>query len=492
MSNGTATDVSSAGATLHGSWSGATGEFHSMGFKYGTNQSSLTSDLAATLTQGDAGELSATLSGLKANTTYYYKAYVQEYNETTQEHEYRYASTASSFKTKSVATASVTTGSTSSVSSTGATLQGSYSGATGTVSDRGFYWGTSSSAIQSPTTSTQAVSLGSGSSSGSFTGSLSSLSAQTTYYYRAYVVEFDENSNQYVDRLGSILSFTTPAESVVTAPGYLGCYEVPAITNLSGTGTNGNYSDRDDKWYRYNTTNSKRQVATHTFTHPDSGKKVRTYTVLYDESKYAPVWTAHAMHASMWVDKNVGRNDSWTDDPAISLTQQGGLDNANNVGYSRGHLVASNYRQSTVKENKQTFYHSNQAPQWQNSFNDGVWSSLEQDVAKNAPSGRDTLYVVTGVLYEGTIQTKPSGSLNVPIPSHFYKCLMKCSFNSNGQMTAASGCAYVYTNEAHSGMQYSAGITTINAIESRAGFDFFANVPTNLQDAAESQSSPLW
>lgn len=276
-------------------------------------------------------------------------------------------------------------------------------------------------------------------------------------------------------------------------PKYLGCYEMPAVEEiLSGSSTSGNYSDRDDVWYRYETNNNNRQIATHTFTHPTSSTEQRTYTVLYDQSKYAPVWTAHAMHSSMWPDENVGRNDSWTTDPAISLTQQTGLDNANSVGYSRGHLVASNYRQTSVKQNKQTFYYSNQAPQWQNNFNSGIWSSLEEDVASHAPSGRDTLYVITGVLYEGNVTTLPSGSLNVPIPSHFYKCLMKCTFNAQGTMTNASGCAYVFTNEAHTSGTYSSGITTIDAIEARAGFDFFANVPTSLQTTAEAQSASLW
>ena len=162
------------------------------------------------------------------------------------------------------------------------------------------------------------------------------------------------------------------------------------------------------------------------------------------------------------------------------------------MGYSRGHFVASNYRQSTVKENKQTFYLSNQAPQWQDNFNSGVWSSLEEAVAAHAPSGRDTLYDVTGVLYEGSIQTKPASGLTVPSPSHFYKCRMLCSFDGGGNMTLASGCAYVYTNKSHSGEQYSSGLTSIDSIEERAGFDFFPNVPAALQTTAESQAISLW
>lgn len=270
---------------------------------------------------------------------------------------------------------------------------------------------------------------------------------------------------------------------------YLSCYEVPAITNLSGNETTGSNASRDDIWTRYYTTNAKQQVAVHTFTHPESGEKVRTYVVLYDESKYAPLWTAHAMHQSMWPDKNVDRNDSWGDDPAIDLNQQKGN---GSKGYSRGHFVASADRQSSVYQNKQTFYYSNQAPQWQDSFNGGVWANLESDIQDNAPSERDTMYVVTGVLYEGTKTMTSNNGYTVPIPSHFYKCLMLCSFDTAGQMTDANGCAYLFTNEAHANGEYPNFTTTIDAIEQRTGFDFFPAVPAALQSKAESSSVGLW
>ena len=59
-------------------------------------------------------------------------------------------------------------------------------------------------------------------------------------------------------------------------------------------------------------------------------------------------------------------------------------------------------------------------------------------------------------------------------------------------MTAARGDAYIYTNEPHSGMSYSEGRTTIDAMEQRSGFDFFANVPKELQDPAESTSTSVF
>ena len=95
------------------------------------------------------------------------------------------------------------------------------------------------------------------------------------------------------------------------------------------------------------------------------------------------------------------------------------------------------------------------------------------------------IYVVTGVLYEGT----PKYSDGIQIPSHFYKCLMKCSFSSPGIVSGAQGCAYVFTNTKHSNSNYSTGLVTIDSIETRAGFDFFPRVPEEYQEKAENGTS---
>ena len=470
--------MNSTGATLSGSYTGATGEVTETGFYYGTSSGSLTTKVS---TNGSASPFSTVLTDLTPGTTYYYIAYVKEGGE-------EVAGTVKSFTTKAVATATVVTNAAGSIQATNASLSGSYSGASGSVSEVGFYWGTSSGALTE-----FYVSNGSG-SSGSFSKTLEGLSENTTYYFKAYVLEFNENTNSYEYRYGELKSFKTKSATATSDLGYLECYEVPSIPTLNGLETGGTFSDRDDVWKRYYTTNTKQQVATHSYTHPDSGNRVRNYTVYYDENRYAPLWCAHAMHKSMWPSK-VSRQSGWIDDPAISLTQQGGLDNAGSIGYSRGHLVSSGERLSTVKQNKQTFYHSNQAPQRQNKFNGSIWSSMEDAIIGAAPAvgSSDTLYVVTGVLYEysGSPTTKPSGSLNVPIPTHFYKCAMLCSFDGSGNVTAARGIAYLFENKDYSNNDYSAYATTIDEVESRAGFDFFPRIPEALQTKAENGTSAL-
>ena len=58
-------------------------------------------------------------------------------------------------------------------------------------------------------------------------------------------------------------------------------------------------------------------------------------------------------------------------------------------------------------------------------------------------------------------------------------------------MTGAKGIALVYPNVSHSGESFndSAYVKSIDSIESRAGFDFFSNVPSAFQTSAESNTS---
>lgn len=289
--------------------------------------------------------------------------------------------------------------------------------------------------------------------------------------------------SNYVTIESSKKSFKTQASTQTNDLGYLNCYEVPEIASSGNLVSGFEAEGRGYMWYRYGISgNSNRAVATHTYIY--NNQRVRNYTVLLDGNKKTPVWTAHAMHASMWPDKNAGRNDGWTDDPAftgLGSWQQSGVSN-----YSKGHLVASDYRQTSVPQNKQTFYYSNQAPQDQ-SFNGGIWVQLENKVKSAAPTGRDTLYVVTGVLYEGT----PVYDGGIQIPSHFYKCLVECSFNTSGEMTSAKGCAYLFTNEPKDNNTANAlpnYQTTIKEIENRTGFTFFPKVTLLNKNTATS----LW
>ena len=282
---------------------------------------------------------------------------------------------------------------------------------------------------------------------------------------------------------------------------YLGCIEVPALAlvNENACTASGAETFGDTKWFAYNTTTSTRRVATHTYSY--NSKTYRNYTVMVDQNKRCPLWSAYPMHKGAYPSNKLGRVGSFSPstsyDPAFARSWQSSgstSDYDNGAGYARGHLCASADRQAVEEANEQTFYYTNQAPQIQNSFNSGVWSSLEGFVQDNAPSSsKDTLYVVSGVLFEDGNSGSSNDGGTVGRPSHFYKLLMLCTYTGS-TITAARGVAYIYTNEAHTGVNFNASQfrTTIDAIETRAGFDFFPGVPDGLQTAAEQMTASLW
>ena len=382
----------------------------------------------------------------------------------------------------------ITTEQAYSITTTSATVSATYSGAVTEIRDRGFMYGLSATALDQTSGLSSATE-----SSGQFSATLSSLEPDQTYSYKAYITVWSNEENKYVDFYGDVLNFKTNAEEKPVAKGlaYLGCYEMPAIAladqlsySNSGTETFGS-----TKWYNFETTNQNQVVVTHTYNY--NGKVYRNWTALVDADKKAPLWSAFVMQKDAYPDKNVGRTGSWTQDPGIPSSWQQSLASST---HSRGHFVASKYRQTTGEANKQTFYYTNQALQYQNGFNEGIWSALEDAVEANAPSGSDTLYVTVGILYEdpNNLQTPNGGGNQVLAPSHFYKCLMLCKFDNSGAMTSAKGVAYLFENKKFSGKDYSAYATTIDAVEQRSGWDFFTNVPQDLQDAAEQMSTSLW
>ncbi len=272
---------------------------------------------------------------------------------------------------------------------------------------------------------------------------------------------------------------------------YLDCYEVPAMTPTGMT--SGEETFGATSWFAYTTNDDTRRVVTHTYMY--ESKLYRNYTAMIDQTKRCPVWTAYVMHGGSYPNNDVKRgsfNVQTSYDPAIPRDWQSSgstADYNNGNGYSRGHHCASEDRQTCRDANDQTFYYTNQSPQWQNSFNGGIWASLEGAVQSKSYtlSSSDSLYVVVGTLFEnGNFGSSNDGG-EVARPSHFYKLLMLCHFDSPGKISSAQGAAYLYENKANSGKYGDAKyVTTIDAIEQRSGFDFFPRVPAAIQEAAES------
>jgi len=389
------------------------------------------------------------------------------------------------------ATASVTTKelNSSDIGPAGATLQGSWSGATGTVYESGFYFGTNASSL---TEREDLKTDGGTSASGSFSVYVGGLAPNTTYYYQAYVREWNAKTNDYEYRKGEVKSFTTAPEGQISdqRPDYLSCGEIPAVS-LSGSRATGKETFGSTNWYRYGVLgNSGQMIVTHTFEY--NNKTQRNYTILYDKSKKAALWAAFAMNAGSYPWK-VDRNDDWEYDPALVFGSDYSWQPYLSSSYSkntRGHQVASNDRRTTTNQTKQTTYFSNMTPQ-NSGFNSGVWSSLETEVQNlgKATTGLDTLYVVTGPIFGSNYTTDTDNNgVSCPVPTQYYRCLMKVTYNTSGTAVSALGVAFLFEHQSGATRQ----MKTIDQIETLTGFDFFTNIPESIQEKAEDGTNVLY
>lgn len=171
--------------------------FTERGFYYGTNPEPSANDNVIRDYGTTAGKYSATIMNLQASSTYYVRAYA------IQNEKYIYGET-KVFGIHSEPS-QVTTSSATDLSSTSATLNG-YISAIGNpaYTEKGFCYATHSN----PSISTNKRTV-SGYGVGEYSLTLNNLEYETTYYYRAYVIQ---NGNPIY---GNVVAFTTTWQEAV-------------------------------------------------------------------------------------------------------------------------------------------------------------------------------------------------------------------------------------------------------------------------------------
>lgn len=325
---------------------------------------------------------------------------------------------------------------------------------------------------------------GTNASSGNFECNITSLDASTTYYYKAYVLEYNESTSSYEERHGDVEQFTTSAKSVAQPAGWL---EMPSYTVSSLAGT---------------TTSSLSDLYPLTHRATMGGKVQRNYSCLYDPEMYASYWVAYPLcydHIN-----GSGRDDNWAYDPDVPQAKQTNcLSSAYGVNistpnyasnlYSRGHQIANADRNGVAVMSDQTFYMTNITPQIQNGFNGGVWNNLEGAV-QGLTSSCDTVYVITGAAFRKkggseTVKTivNTHDSKTIPVPNYYWKALLKVK-RSGSTITGASAIGFWLPHQDLKGADYQDYTVSVKQIETWTGLDIFTNLPSAFQTSAETNT----
>ncbi|MBP5695383.1 MAG: DNA/RNA non-specific endonuclease [Treponema sp.] len=228
------------------------------------------------------------------------------------------------------------------------------------------------------------------------------------------------------------------------------------------------------------------------------------YTLCYRESYEQSEWVAYSLTRSQLEHKVTGRTNDFRADTLISTGSAKPADYKGS-GFDRGHLAPAADMAWSLKSAHDSFLMSNMSPQAP-SFNRVIWKLLEEAV-RNWAQQYGTIYVVTGpVLEKDANEYQSIGESEVAVPEYFYKALLvftpvyrelspESGRSTNGEEEIEAyrvQCAAFIIPNKSSGKDISKFICSVDLAEERTGLDFFANLPDEVEDLAESQCGEIF
>lgn len=200
------------------------------------------------------------------------------------------------------------------------------------------------------------------------------------------------------------------------------------------------------------------------------------YSLSYSEQHEQAEWVAYELKKSHLSNTNFKR-PYFEIDKAVK-TGAAHWRNYKNSGYDRGHLCPAGDKRYSQSAHDETFLTSNITPQ-KNSFNAGVWSTLEQKVRYWARK-YNGVFVVTGGVLKGNMDT--IGDEYVSVPNHFYKILID---NNKGKPKMI---AFLLPHKDSNKPLYEF-VVSVDSIEKLTGIDFFPELDDTIENKLEASSS---
>ncbi len=163
----------------------------------------------------------------------------------------------------------------------------------------------------------------------------------------------------------------------------------------------------------------------------------RFYTVGYSYYFRQAKWALEIVDPDKKDLDEVERLNNFRPDFRVPKRFRADLSDYRRTGYDRGHLVASANPNDEDLQNSETFLLSNMSPQ-KPEFNRRKWQDLEKAV-RRLDGKRNVLetYVITGPIFDfdvpiGIIGENDKNGIYIPVPSHFFKCIL--TENKNGRL----------------------------------------------------------
>ncbi|MET0624122.1 MAG: DNA/RNA non-specific endonuclease, partial [Pyrinomonadaceae bacterium] len=217
------------------------------------------------------------------------------------------------------------------------------------------------------------------------------------------------------------------------------------------------------------------------------------YALAYHRDRGGPNWVSWHLDSS-WTTGSGQRQDDFRADTSLpsGWYQVQGSDFSGS-GFDRGHMCPSADRLRTNADNSATFLMTNMIPQSPDN-NQGPWNNMEQYLRTLVSAGNE-LYIISGGSGQGgsgsnggTTNTVAGG--RVVVPSQTWKVIIVLPVGTddvNRVTTSTRTIAVIMPNtQGIRNNDWRSYRVSVDQVEALTGYDFFSNVPVNVQAAVES------
>jgi endonuclease G len=206
------------------------------------------------------------------------------------------------------------------------------------------------------------------------------------------------------------------------------------------------------------------------------------YVISYNNQKRIPNWVSWQLNKS-WIGSAQRANDFRPDSTLPKGWYQVKPSDYNGSGYDRGHMTPSADRSRDAATNSATFLMTNMIPQAPDN-NQGVWQKLETYSRELANQGKELHIVSGGYGEKGTI----GKDFKISVPARTWKVIVVLDKPDDPITEKTRVIAVDIPNE--QGVReadWRKFRMSVDALESKTGYDFLTTAPDAVQQAIESR-----
>ncbi|MCQ2220141.1 MAG: DNA/RNA non-specific endonuclease [Prevotella sp.] len=203
------------------------------------------------------------------------------------------------------------------------------------------------------------------------------------------------------------------------------------------------------------------------------------FVVSYNHQKCTPSWVAWELTSEETTGPISRKDYDFAPDPMLEAHYQVEKYEYANSGYDRGHMCPAGDMEWSSSAMNDCHYMTNICPQT-TKLNQIYWERLESACRRWADL-YGSIYIVCGPTYNSGKHTIIGTNHKIAIPDGYFKVVITLVEGKE------KGIGFYYKNDDVRQTMESASMT-INQVEELTGYDFFANLPDELEQHIETQN----